>query len=147
MAPNAPKGHHTQLPAVAVCPRNPFSLAISSFLSDIVRDEEVNSRFYKEVLYQLSSIALHDDSAQQNQQAAKALSSFIQQMDGHKRRSSKMIRLGEKLRPLVTGLSQFTTVADIAIQAGPGAAVIIYSGARLVLQASLLFIIQMCHLN
>jgi len=48
-----------------------------------------------------------------------------------------MLHFGEKLRPLVTGLSQFTSVADIAIQAGPKAAVVLYSGARLVLQVGI----------
>lgn len=121
---------------------NPFARAIESFLSDVRRNEPVTSPFYKEVLCQLSNIALQDDSVQQNQLAAKALSTFIQKMEGRKRRDSRMLRFGEKLRPLLTGLSQFTTVADIAIQAGPGPAVVLYSAARLVLQVCVCFRIE-----
>jgi len=129
--PEAPSGpSHT---AGARKP-NAFARAIDSFLSDIKRNEDVKSPFYKEVLSELGKIALQDDSAQQNQRAAQNLSVFIQEMDSRKRRDSKVMRFGEKLRPLVTGLAQFTTAADIAIQAGPSAAVVLYSGARLLLQ-------------
>lgn len=134
MAPNAPDGSYSMPRTVAVRQPSPLARAIEAYLVDIKRDEDVRSPFYREVLCQLSNIALHDDSAQQGQLAAKALSAFIEDMDCRKRRDSKMIRFGERLRPLVTGLSQFTTVADIAIQASPTAAVILYSGARLVLQ-------------
>jgi hypothetical protein len=138
MPPNAPGYYAKEAPAPAyaadVRKPNAFARAIDSFLSDIKRNEDIKSPFYKEVLCELSRIALQDDSAQQNEDAAQALSTFIQEMDRRKRRDSKTLRFGEKLRPLVTGLSQFTTVTDIAIQAGPKAAVVLYSGARLVLQ-------------
>jgi hypothetical protein len=140
MAPNNPNSYYSIPPTVAVRQPSPFARAIESFLADVRRSEEVKSPFYKEVLCNLSNIALHDDSAQQSQQAAKALSAFIEDMDCRKRRDSKMIRFGERLRPLVVGLSQFTAVADIAIQATPKAAVILYSGARLVLQVGAQFI-------
>ena len=118
--------------------RNPFALAIDEFLYDIKRTEDLSSPFHREVLCQLSKVAIHDDSTRQNEQAAQALLAFIQDMD-NKRRDSKTFRCGEKLRPLVSGLSQFTSVTDIAIQAGPGAVVVLYSGARLVLLVSVRF--------
>ena len=138
MPPNVPDDHAKGAPNLAytVVTRKPnaFARALDSFLSDIKRNEDVKGPFYKEVLCELSRIALQDDSAQQNELAAQNLSAFIQEMDSRKRRDSKTLLFGEKLRPLVTGLSQFTTAADIAIQAGPGAAVVLYSGVRLVLQ-------------
>jgi hypothetical protein len=53
------------------------------------------------------------------------------------------MRFGEKLRPLVTGLAQFASAADIAIQAGPSAAIVLYSGARLIIQVCCFIPIQM----
>lgn len=113
---------------------NAFARAIDSYLSEVRCNEDVKSPFYRQVLCEISKIAHYDDSAQRSQQAAEDLSAFIQDMDCSKRRESKTLRLGEKLRPLVIGLSQFTSVADLLIQASPAAVMVLYSGARLVLQ-------------
>ena len=112
MPPNASLYYAKEAPAppayaAVVRKPNAFARAIDSFLSDLKRNEDVKSPFYKEVLCELSRIALQDDSAQQNQHAAQALSAFIQEMDCRKRRESKTLRFGDKLRPLVTGLSHF----------------------------------------
>ncbi len=111
-----------------------FARAIASFLSDIRRKEDIKSPFYKEVLHQLSALALHDGAAQQSQTCAQELSAFIASLERVKTRESKTVRIAEKLRPFVTGLSQYTKTLDIVIQAAPAAALVLYGGARLVLQ-------------
>ena len=111
----------------------PLTRAIVSFLSDLKQNEDVKSPFYKEILYQISSLLLQDSSPEQTRRCADGLSTFIADLDRQKR-ASKTMRFAEKLRPLIAGLSQYTSAMDVVIQAGPAPALVIYGGARLVLQ-------------
>ena len=76
---------------------------------------------------------LQDSSPEQSQRCADGLSTFIAELD-RQMRTSKIMRIAEKLRPLEKGLSQYTSAMDVIIQAGPAPALVIYGGARLVLQ-------------
>lgn len=116
--------------------QNPFARALDSFLSEVRRSEDLKSPFFKEVLSQLSTLALHDGSTKQSRKCADDLTAFIEDMELRKRHGSKTLRIAEKLSPLVSALSQFTATLDVVIQAAPTAAVVLYCGARLVLQVS-----------
>lgn len=121
--------------------QNPFARAIDSFLSDVRRNEDFKSPFFKEVLSQLSTLALHDGSTTQSQKCANDLAAFIEDMEFRKRRDSKTLRIAQRLSPLVSALSQYTATIDIVIQAAPTAAVVLYCGARLVLQVSFFLVV------
>src|SRR5438046_10408621 len=88
--------------------QNPFARAIDSVLSDGRRSEDLKSPFFKEVLSQLSTLALHDGSITQSQKCASDLAAFIEDMDRRKRRDSKTLRIAEKLCHLNSALSQYT---------------------------------------
>ena len=112
---------------------NPFALAIASFISDIRRNENIRSPFYNEVLAQINNGALENTSAAQSKTCADHLASFIRDLE-RKQKRSKTLCITDKLRPLVSGLSQYANVCDLVIQAAPSAAVVLYGGAKLVLQ-------------
>lgn len=116
--------------------QNPFARAIDSFLSDVRRSEDFKSPFFREVLSQLTKLALHDGSTTQSHKSATDLAAFIEDMELRKRHTSKTLRMTNKLRPLVSALSQYVATIDVVIQAAPTAAVVLYCGARLVLQVS-----------
>ncbi|KAF7509052.1 hypothetical protein GJ744_008447 [Endocarpon pusillum] len=108
---------------------NPFALAIESFILDIKRDEDTRSPFYKEVLTQISN-----GSAVQSKRSEDSLAAFILDLERKQRRDSKTLWIAEKLQPLMSGLTQYMNVFDLTIQAAPCAAVVLYGGARLILQ-------------
>jgi hypothetical protein len=112
---------------------NPFALAITSFISDIKRKENVRSPFYKEVLAHLNT---NNDllGKDQSNESADHLNAFIRELERKQKRDSKTLWITDKLRPLVSGLAQYTSVCDVMIQGAPFPGVILYGGARLVLQ-------------
>ncbi|KAH0563097.1 hypothetical protein GP486_002339 [Trichoglossum hirsutum] len=120
---------------VVINQQNPFARAISSFLSELQRDEDIKSPFYKEVLAGTSILLVEGGSSQQIQRFADSLSAFVLALESQQKSKSKTRWVAGKLRPLLEGLSQYTTALDTVIQAGPAAAIVIYGGARLVLQA------------
>ena len=124
--------HNSARTSSGINTQAPFTRAIDSFLSDLKRDEDVKSPFYKETFFQLGNLLLHDSSREQSQRCAASLSTFIADLD-RQRRGSKTMRIAEKLRPLVAGLAQYTSAMDVMVQAGPAPALVIYGGARLVL--------------
>jgi hypothetical protein len=110
---------------------NLFALAIESFIADIKREEDIKSPFYREVLAHIYNGSSLDD---QRKRSEESLAQFIQELSTKQKHSSKTIKISEKLRPFVSGLSQYTSACDVAVQAAPSAAVLLYSGARIVLQ-------------
>jgi hypothetical protein len=131
-----PPNEHPKSATAKTNKPNPLVRTIESFLSDISRKEDAKSPFYKEVLFQLSNLLLQDNSAQHSRRCTDGLSAFIEQLERRQRRESKTMRISEKLRPLVTGLSQYTSAFDVAIQGSPAPGAVLYGGARLVLQVS-----------
>jgi hypothetical protein len=116
---------------------NHFAQAIDDFLSEIRDKEDHKSDFYKEVLTQASlSLANDDFSKDGKNRAEEGLSSFVQNLDTRYRKEQKTLKVMEKLRPLVDGLSQFTSAYDVLVQAGPTPLIILYGSARFVLQVS-----------
>lgn len=113
---------------------NPFALAISSFISDLKRSEDTTTPFYKEVLAQINNSPREQDLTSERYLCADRLATFVHDLEKEQKRNSKTRRVAEKLRPLMSGLDQYTRVCDLAIQAAPSAAMLLYSGARLVLQ-------------
>jgi hypothetical protein len=131
-----PPNEHSKSTTAMTNQQNSLARAIEIFLSDISRKEDVKSPFYKEVLSQLSSLLLQDSSPQQSRRCADELSAFIEELERRHRRESMTMRIAEKLRPLVTGLSQYTSAFDVAIQGSPAPGTVLYGGARLILQVS-----------
>lgn len=129
---------YRQEPVAVRQQQSPLARAIDSFLSDVKRNEDTKSQFYKEVLAQLSSLLLQSSSPEQTKRCADGLSAFVVQLEQKQKRESKTIRVADRLRPLVDGLSVYTTALDIVVQAGPAAAIVLYGGARLVLQVTFL---------
>lgn len=119
---------------MAAVATNPFALAIASFLSDIKRNEDIRSPFYKEVLAEINNSSLEKDLAAQSKICADHLAAFIQDLERKQKRDSKTLWIADKLRPLVSGLSQYISVADSMIQAAPSAVMVLYGGAKLLLQ-------------
>ncbi|KAL9080686.1 MAG: hypothetical protein Q9157_000573 [Trypethelium eluteriae] len=114
--------------AVPLPNRNPFAVAIDSFIADIKRNEDVRSPFYNEVIKQASAkgngLGAH---------CAEQLSAFIIELEKKQKRDNKTLRITDKLRPLMAGLNEYAQACDIMIQAAPAAAVLLYGGVRLVL--------------
>ncbi|KAF2003040.1 hypothetical protein P154DRAFT_520394 [Amniculicola lignicola CBS 123094] len=115
---------------------NPFAVALESFISDLKRAEDIRSPFYKEVLAQISSKAPNKTLADQNTENAEKFQRFVEELGQRQKRNSKTLWISEKLRPLVSGLSQYTAACDVMIQAAPDAASLIYGGARIVLMSA-----------
>ncbi|ORY04110.1 hypothetical protein BCR34DRAFT_604961 [Clohesyomyces aquaticus] len=113
--------------------RNAFARALETYISDIKRDEDPSSPFYTEVLSILSTTQ-SPPMASQVKRSEEQLIQLIQDLDSRQRRSSKIRRISDKLHPFVTGLSRYTNCCDVLIQAAPSAAVLLYGGARIVLQ-------------
>jgi hypothetical protein len=124
-------------PEIVINQRNPFARAINLFLSELRQNEDVNSPFYKEVLAGTSVLLVEGSSSQQLQRFADSLSAFVLSLESRQKNKSKTRWIAGKLRPLLEGLSQYTNALDTAIQAGPVAAIVIYGGAKLILQASI----------
>lgn len=113
----------------------PLSRAIDSFLSDLKRNEDAKSRFYREVLTQYSTaLVSHTTEHDITRQCAHNLETFIHDLEQQQRAKSKTLRIANKLAPLITGLWQYTKAFDVVIQAAPAAATVLYGGARLLLQ-------------
>ncbi|KAF1989338.1 hypothetical protein K402DRAFT_401992 [Aulographum hederae CBS 113979] len=119
--------------------KTPFAQAIDSFLSDIKREEDTKSPFYREVLTQASSLWMKDGSAEASNICAEELREYVKEIDAKGRKRSKTVRAMDAMRPFFASLSQFTTAFDVLVQAGPSPLVIIYGGARLLLQLSQAF--------
>jgi len=119
---------------MAAVTTNPFALAVASYLSDIKRNEDIRSPFYKEVLAQINSNSLEKDAAAQSKTCADRLAAFIGDLERKQKSESKTLWIAEKLRPFMSGLAQYTSICDTMIQAAPSAVVVVYAGARLVLQ-------------
>ncbi|KAF2191706.1 hypothetical protein K469DRAFT_735712 [Zopfia rhizophila CBS 207.26] len=114
--------------------KDPFALAIASFISDIKSKEDIRSPFYKEVLSQIKVGSLDATQVGDTIQCEHQLDTFIQELEHKQMRNSKTLWVTDKLRPLVAGLAQYTSACDVMIQAAPSAAVLLYGGARVVLQ-------------
>jgi len=114
--------------------KDPFALAIASFISDIKSKEDIRSPFYKEVLSQIKVGTSDATQVGDTIQCEHQLDIFIQELERKQKRDSKTLWVTDKLRPLVTGLAQYTSACDVMVQAAPSAAVLLYGGARLVLQ-------------
>ena len=112
----------------------PFALAIATFISDIKHKEDTRSPFYKEVLAQINNGALENASAAQSEACADHLDAFIKDLQYKQKRNSRTLRIADRLSPLVSGLSQYTQAFDTMIQAAPSAVMLLYGGAKLVLQ-------------
>src|SRR5256714_7984687 len=112
---------------------NPFAQAIELFIEHLKETEDPRSPFYQEVLLAAAKLRYHDTAHEQSSASARALQSYIENLDVEQTRRGKMRWLGRKLQPLVDGLMQFTGALDSMIQAGPAPAMLIYGGAKLVL--------------
>lgn len=126
--------HRLPYPTMAAVAPNPFALAIASFISDIRRNEDTRSPFYKEVLAQINNDSAGKDPDAISKACADQLAAFVRDLERKQKRDSKTLWIAEKLRPLVSGLTQYTNICDIMIQAAPSAVMVLYGGARLVLQ-------------
>lgn len=139
--------HAMDFPTAASDPKaapgqtTPFAEAINSFLRDTKqRNESDNTIFYKEALVQVSTHhngangGPSSQSLDRSRECADRLAAFIEDLARTRKRDSKTLRLADRLRPLINGLGQFTTACDVMIQAAPSAAIVLYGGARLVLQ-------------
>lgn len=116
---------------------DPFAIAIAEFIADVKRKEDVRSKFYKEVLSQVSQNPLQDGG--QSQMFAEHLRNFVQELESTQRRTSNTRWVSEKLQPLLSGLDQYTKACDVMAQAGGSMGVLVYGGARVVLQLALGF--------
>jgi len=114
--------------------KDPFALAIASFISDIKSKEDIRSPFYKEVLSQIKVGSSDATQVGDTIQCEHQLDAFIQELERKQKRNSKTLWVTNKLRPLVAGLAQYTSACDVMISAAPSAAVLLYGGARVVLQ-------------
>ncbi|KAI9657236.1 MAG: hypothetical protein M1831_004425 [Alyxoria varia] len=108
--------------------------AIDEFLDEMKLTEDVKSVFYREVLNQASFALVNGSSTSQSHQMATDLSDYVSSLGREQKKASKSRWISEMLKPLLDGLSQYISTADVAIQAGPAGAVAVYAGARLLLQ-------------
>jgi hypothetical protein len=113
---------------------NPFAQAIELFIEQLKETEDPRSPFYQEILLAVSNLRYYDDTQEQSSASARALQSYIENLDVEQTRRGKTRWLGRKLQPLVDGLMQFTDALDTMIQAGPAPAMLIYGSAKLVLR-------------
>ena len=113
---------------------NPFAQAIEQFIEELKENEDPRSPFYQEILLAAAKLRYHDTAHEQSSASARALQSYIENLDLEQTRRGKTRWLGKKLQPLVDGLMQFTSALDTMIQAGPAPAMLIYGGAKLVLR-------------
>src|ERR1700753_1171517 len=120
---------------------SPFTRALNSFISEMKRKEDRNSPFFKEVLSKIAEESLEKDLASQNTSCEEQLTSFIQDLEQKQRKNSKTLWAADKLRPFMSGLYQYINICDLMIQAAPAAAVVLYGGARLVLQLGQNFVL------
>ena len=111
-----------------------FSGALDEYIEEMKSREDPKSSFYREVLMQASLIRFKDGSQSVSQQAAADLSKTIIKLDHEQTKTSHTRRLAATLYPFVSALSQYVGVADVAIQAGPAAATVVYAGARFLLE-------------
>jgi hypothetical protein len=113
---------------------NPFAQAIERFIEHLKETEDPRSPFYQEILVAVSNLRYHDGTYKQSAACARALQSYIENLDVEQTRRGKTRWLGRKLQPLVDGLMQFTHALDTMIQAGPAPVMLIYGSAKLVLR-------------
>lgn len=124
--------HHTR-PTMETPRRNAFARALETFAADIRGNENPRNAFDVQILSMLDTMDC-GDPLQQSRQSEEQLHQFIRDLDSRQRRTSMVRKASERLQPLVIGLSQFVTCCDVMIQAGQSPAVLIYGGARIVLQ-------------
>ncbi|KAF2878452.1 hypothetical protein BDV95DRAFT_22417 [Massariosphaeria phaeospora] len=115
---------------MATSKRNPYGLALESFILSLKREEDIRSPFYSEVL---SQVYFTKEPAAQATGSAEKLSSFIKELNDKQKNGSITRRIVDRLEPLISGLSQYTAACDVMIQAAPSAAMLLYGGARIVL--------------
>jgi hypothetical protein len=113
---------------------DPFAHALESFISDVKSKEDIRSPFYKEVLARVDNGSIGKDLSTNSEVYADKLSIYIENLHLKQKRDSKTLWITEKLRPLISGLSQFTGACDSMFQAAPAAVQVLYGGAKLVLQ-------------
>ena len=116
--------------------KNPFARAVESFLDDARKAEDNKNPFYKEVMSGIGNVLLEDCSPERSAKCAQEFSAFVEGLERHQRRNSKTMLMLDKLKPLMSGLQQFTSVFDVLIQPAPVAVQAIYGGARIILQVS-----------
>jgi uncharacterized protein (DUF2252 family) len=114
--------------------RTPFARAIEQYLAEIKRDEDSKNPFYREVLTEASAVWHEKFDPEQTRKSAENLKSFVDKLQQKQRTQSRTLSVMRRLQPLVSGLNQYAAAMDVAIQACPSAVVILYAGARLVLQ-------------
>lgn len=113
----------------------PFAKAIESFLLELKQTtKNTKSDFYKEVLVEAYNLNAVDGTLSASEQSAQRLQSVVHDLGRKRKQNSKASWLGDRLRPFVDGLQQFTSALDVMAQAAPSAAVVAYGGARLLLQ-------------
>lgn len=126
---NAPPSGVVPAPAIS-----PLAEAIESFLLDLKRTTQVtNSIFYREVLSKAYSIGAPGHALEESQDAAQDLAAFVEDL-ARQRRESRTLRLASRVRPLIEGLGQFTAACDVMVQASSKPGMVLYGGAKLVLQ-------------
>ena len=112
---------------------NPFAQAVEEVISEI---KNQNDPFFKEIMKQFGASLLKDDP-QWSLHCAEGLANSVKSLEQKQRSESKTLGLTGRLQPFLSGLSMYTKAFDVAIQAGPAPAAVIYGGARLILQASM----------
>ncbi|KAH8703540.1 hypothetical protein BGW36DRAFT_354957 [Talaromyces proteolyticus] len=116
---------------------DPFVKAITEFISDVKRKEDTQSPFYKEVL---SKINTHShQNGDQSKLSAENLHAFVEELERKQKRTSNTRWVSEKLHPLLSGLDQYIQICDVMSQAGGSIGILVYGGARVVLQLALNF--------
>jgi hypothetical protein len=116
--------------------RTPFARAIETFLSKVKSEEDVKSRFYREVLLEASQLWDQGFTPDQRRKSADNLSNHVAALQKNQKSQSRTLWVADKLKPLVSGLNQYTSALDVMVQAFPAAVMILYGGAKLVLQVS-----------
>ncbi|KAH7125546.1 hypothetical protein B0J11DRAFT_308728 [Dendryphion nanum] len=109
-----------------------FNQALAEFLSDLEKDKDGGGTFYTDVLEHMAASS-GPGPVDYSKLDEQLFISFIDDLDHKQQETSKTRRLFRKLRPFISGVSQFTAAGDVMIQAAPDAAVLIYGGARLLL--------------
>ena len=113
--------------------KNRFAQAVEEVISEI---KSQNDPFFKEITTQFGASLLEDDP-QWSLHCAEGIANSVKSLEQKQKSDSKTLGLVGRLQPFVSSLSMYTKAFDVALQAGPAPAAIIYGGARLVLQASL----------
>jgi len=147
LEPAAPSLSHTR-------PESPFAGALRQWVDDLKRKEDRRSPFYQQVLVAVQEAELvgrspdeaddvsHGDAGLLRTTAAateacdggaQRLAAFVVDQEQKYRGESWALRLGERLEPFITNLSQLMKLCATLTQAAPFEVSIAFVGAQLVL--------------